>query len=242
MQFWSGGPISCARLFGWGAYLFALSIALLGLRLVWRDMSERVPFGTASIVGLELLFLVILVLSHAPLVLRSGADEAWIAATQGQGGGYVGWALAVLLIEGLGVAVGGLIVLAAVLAAIYLILTPWWGQIYPWGRHQFRRAVAGVNRWLTSRQGTPSGARTRRGTVVGEGPAARKKARRRNRARKATKRTKAKPHPADGSLPTVGSIGFGLASILWGYRRSPQDAHSLRTRWIALAFLPGLSK
>lgn len=188
--------------FGWGAYLFALSIAILGLRLVWRDMSERVPVGTASIVGLELLFLIILVVSHAPLVLRSGADEAWIAATQGQGGGYVGWALAVLLIEGLGVAVGGLIVVAAIVAAIYLILTPWWGQIYPWGRYQIRRAVAGVNRWLTSRQGTPVAPEPEEVPWWEEDPPPEKKSKKRS-ARKTTKRTRAKSRPADGSLPSL---------------------------------------
>jgi S-DNA-T family DNA segregation ATPase FtsK/SpoIIIE len=190
------------QVFGWGAYLFILSIALLGLRLVWRDMDERVPISTASIVGLELFFLVILVLSHAPLVLRSGADEAWIAATQGRGGGYVGWALAVLLIDGLGVAVGGLIVIAAVLAAIYLIVTPWWGQIYLWARHQVRQAIAAVNRWLMARQGTPVAPEPEEPPWWEEDPPPAKKSQKKP-TRKSTKQKKAKPRPADGSLPSL---------------------------------------
>jgi S-DNA-T family DNA segregation ATPase FtsK/SpoIIIE len=190
------------QVFGWGAYLFALSIAILGLRLVWRDMDERVPIGVASIVGLELLFLVILVFSHAPLVLRSGADEAWVAATQGEGGGFVGWALAVLLVEGLGVAVGGLVVLAAIIAAIYLILTPWWGQIYPWGRYQVRRAIVGINRWFTASQGTPVVPEPKEVLWWEEDPPPEGKAQKKS-AKKSTRRTKAKPRPADGSLPPL---------------------------------------
>ena len=88
------------QLFGWGGYLISLTLGLLGLRLIWQELSDRVPLGPSTLIGLELLVLIALLVSHAPLVLRQGADEALLAAEQGRAGGLVGWALAMLLIEG----------------------------------------------------------------------------------------------------------------------------------------------
>ena len=57
-----------SQLFGWGAYVVALGTGTLGLRMVWRDLDERLPFGPATVVGAELLLLVILVASHVPKI------------------------------------------------------------------------------------------------------------------------------------------------------------------------------
>jgi len=193
------------QIFGWGAYLIAVGIAVVGVRLLWTDLDQWVPFNTATVVGLELLALIVLTVSHAPYVLELGADDASLVAVQGEGGGYVGWALAVLLIEGLGVAVGALVLLAMLGLSFYLILFPWRGSILDWGHRQARLVVAAFDRWWLARQGTP---------VVPEpaeipwweqepDPAA---AETRKRARKPAKRSGRKtsrPQPADGSLPPL---------------------------------------
>jgi S-DNA-T family DNA segregation ATPase FtsK/SpoIIIE len=190
------------RLFGWCAYLVPLVVGLLGVRLLWRELRERAPIGPAALIGLELLFLVILSVSHAPLVLRLGADDALLAAEQGQGGGYVGWALVVLLLEGLGVMVGVLVLLAALLLAAVLLL-PWsWAEIQAWGRYQVRLAFAGINRWWMGRQGTlvepeppevpwweqePDPSEAKPGTKASRKP----------------RKKPAKRRPKDGSLPSL---------------------------------------
>jgi S-DNA-T family DNA segregation ATPase FtsK/SpoIIIE len=143
------------RLFGWGAYPVTLGLGLAGLLLLWRDLVERLPLDPATLLGLELLLLVFLVASHAPLVLRTGADEAFLAAEQGRAGGYVGWALAALLTESLGGLITALIMLAMLLAGLYLVLSLSWDDLQEWGQRQSRLVVATINRWWTARQGTP---------------------------------------------------------------------------------------
>ncbi len=142
------------QLFGWGGYLIALTLGMLGLRLIWRELSDRVPLVPSALIGLELLVLITLVVSHAPLVLSQDADEALLAAEQGRAGGLVGWALAMLLIEGVGVLVGVVILLAALAVAFILLFSVTWEDIRYWGEHQARSAVAILSRWWVARQGT----------------------------------------------------------------------------------------
>jgi S-DNA-T family DNA segregation ATPase FtsK/SpoIIIE len=143
------------QILGWGAYVLAVGVAALGVWLLWQDLQERLPIGPPTVVGLELVLLALLVASHAPLVLRSGADQAFMAAEQGQAGGYVGWALAVLLMEGLGALVGSVILLAVLLVGLYLVLSLSWADLQEWVQRQSRTVVAAFNRWWVARQGTP---------------------------------------------------------------------------------------
>ena len=143
------------QVFGWGAYLVTLGVGLVGLRLLWRDLREALPIGPTTLIGLELLLVVLLAASHAPLVLRTGADEAFLAAEQGRAGGYVGWAMAVLLIESLGSLITALTLLAALLVGLYLLLSVSWHDLQDWGLRQARLVVAAFSRWQATRQGTP---------------------------------------------------------------------------------------
>jgi S-DNA-T family DNA segregation ATPase FtsK/SpoIIIE len=143
------------RLFGWGAYVMVLGMAVLGVWLLWRGLRERVSVGPAMIVGLELTLLVLLAASHAPLVLRLGAGEAFLVAERGQAGGYVGWTLAVLLMEGLGTLIGSLVLLAVLLVGLYLIFSLSWIDLQDWIHRQSRMVTAAFNRWWVARQGTP---------------------------------------------------------------------------------------
>jgi len=62
------------RAFGWVAFLLLAGAAVVGLRLLWRDLREKLPLRPATLVAWELLLLVVLVASHVPLVVREGVD------------------------------------------------------------------------------------------------------------------------------------------------------------------------
>jgi len=190
------------RLFGWWALPLAVATAIAGIWLLWSDFRQRVLVSTTQVIGLELLFLALLTASHAPLVLRMGTDQAWLAAELGRGGGLVGCALAVLLIEGLGALAGALVLVILLLAVLYLMLSVSWEEMRDWGNHQMRLAAAAYGRWRTGQQGTP---------VVPEpeevpwweqeedpSKAKKKKASRKPRAAKG-----GKPQPRQGTLPPL---------------------------------------
>ncbi len=142
------------HLFGWGSYPVALGIGLWGLLLVWQELKRRLPVGPRTVVGCELLLLVLLVASHAPVILQD-PDEALLAAQAGRGGGYVGWSLGVLLLGNLGVFVGSAVLVAGLLVAVTLVLPLSWADVKGWVHGQRRMIAAAWGRWRTARQGRP---------------------------------------------------------------------------------------
>ncbi|MBE2221043.1 MAG: DNA translocase FtsK 4TM domain-containing protein [Anaerolineae bacterium] len=86
------------QIFGWGTYplffIFALVGLLIALRKVKRPLSTHIR--TSQIVGLELIWLALLPISH----LLTGATQA--DAYLGLGGGLVGWALSEPLLDLIG--------------------------------------------------------------------------------------------------------------------------------------------
>ena len=188
--------------FGWVAFAVSLGAGVVGLRLLWRELYEWMGLSPATWVGLELLLLVLLVASHAPVVLRVGVDEAWLAAQQGHGGGYVGWALAVLLVKGLGAVVGSLVLLVVLVFALSLVLSLSWWDVQEWGWRQVRLVAAAFGRWQLARQGTP---------VAPESPEvpwweeerAPKAESRKKKKNKPARSKKSRPRPTDGRLPPL---------------------------------------
>lgn len=191
------------RTFGWWAFLVTLVASVVGLRLLWRDLYERLPLSPAMVVALEVLLLVVLVASHAPLVVRLGADEAWLAAQQGRGGGYVGWALAVLLMEGLGPLVGSAILVAVLALLLIFLLSLTWQDLVEWSQHQVRLVVAAFNRWQMARQGTPVLPEPPEVPWWEQEPDSTEARPRKKVVKKSSRRKKARPRPADGSLPSL---------------------------------------
>ena len=188
--------------FGWLAFPVTLGVALAGLRLLWREFYERWSLPPATLVALELLLLVILVASHAPLVIRMGGDEAALAAQQGRGGGYIGWAVAVLLIEGLGPAVGSLVLLALLMVSLYLLLSLSWEDLMDWGWRQARATAAALGRWRTTHQGTPVVPDIEKVPWWEQEPEPAAPKPRKKRKRPAASR-KPKSRPVDGNLPPL---------------------------------------
>lgn len=193
---------SVRQVTGWVAFPLALGIAVAGLRLLWPAFYHRWSLFPATLVALELLLLVTMVASHIPLVVRMGADEAWLAAQQGRGGGYIGWALAVLLVEGLGPLVGSLVLFVVLMLSIFLLLSLSWDDLLAWGWHQIRIVSAAFSRWRLSRQGTPVAPEVEEvpwweqelETSQVETPKKRKRS---------PPRKKPKPRPLDGNLPPL---------------------------------------
>ncbi|MGD8625426.1 MAG: DNA translocase FtsK, partial [Anaerolineae bacterium] len=182
-----------------------VGLGLVGLVLLWQSLAERVPVTPAVVVGLELLLLAFLVASHAPLVIRQGADEAFLAANRGEAGGYVGWALATLLVEGLGALIGAVVLVAVVMVGLYLLLPISWLDLQDWGAYHSRRMAAALSRWWTARQGQPVAPEVaevpwwEREPDPAEAKAAKRKAKKSRKGKKRRRRPKA----ADGALPPL---------------------------------------
>ena len=79
--------------FGWGAYPLLLSLAAGGLHLTLRQVERPYHIRVAQVIGFELVLLTLLPLSYQ----LSGATLP--EAHLGKGGGLVGWALSVPLLD-----------------------------------------------------------------------------------------------------------------------------------------------
>jgi S-DNA-T family DNA segregation ATPase FtsK/SpoIIIE len=189
--------------FGWMVYPLTVGLAAVALRLVWRQLYDRLPLSPGIWVGLELLVLVIIVAFHAPLVIRLGPDEAWLAAEEGGGGGYVGWALAVLLVEGLGPVIGSLVLLAILILALYLLLSLSWLDVSEWAHRQVRLVAAAMSRWRSRYKGQPVAPELEEVPWWEQDPPPAKAKPRSNRTRKRPKAKRSKPRTTEGHLPPL---------------------------------------
>jgi S-DNA-T family DNA segregation ATPase FtsK/SpoIIIE len=195
--------LAVRRTFGWWALPVTLVAAGVGLRLLWPDLYDRLPLSPITVIALEVLLLVILVASHAPLLVRLGSDEAWLAAQQGRGGGYVGWALAMLLIESLGPLISSALLLTILALLLLMLLSLTWEDLAEWGRRQARLLVATFHRWQTGRQGTPVVPEPSETPWWEQEPEPSDVKPRKKAAKKSSKRPRARSRPANGNLPPL---------------------------------------
>ncbi len=82
-------------LFGYGSVIVSAGILALGIVMLLPKMGVVVKLGTRRILALELAFLAALALLH----LLSGDTELKALARAGEGGGYVGWGLSVVIVS-----------------------------------------------------------------------------------------------------------------------------------------------
>lgn len=108
---------------GWAAYPFWLSIAALGVHLVLWKVERPYSIRSTQIIGLELMLLALLPLSHQ----WSGATLA--DAHIGKGGGLVGWALAFPLVEFLGPLLANSFYILLLLYGAALVLKIGWDDV-----------------------------------------------------------------------------------------------------------------
>ncbi|MFB0536164.1 MAG: DNA translocase FtsK 4TM domain-containing protein, partial [Anaerolineae bacterium] len=113
------------HLFGWGAYLVALALGAGGIILLAHNLQPGSIIGWKMVIGLELVFLAGLALVH----LLSLHPDPLQLAHDGEGGGYVGWAISSVLSQALGPLMAFLILLATAIAGLILTFDLSLGQI-----------------------------------------------------------------------------------------------------------------
>jgi len=84
--------------FGWGVYLTPVGLGAAGLWLLLQSMGRSPTVAWERVAGAVLLACALLALTH----LLIPAPERRAAAGQGRGGGYLGWAISLLLVSGVG--------------------------------------------------------------------------------------------------------------------------------------------
>ena len=114
------------ELFGWGAYPLLLSIAAGGLYLTLRKVDHPYHPRISQVIGFELLLLTLLPLSF--IISGSTLPEAHL----GKGGGLVGWALSVPLLDFFGPLLTGLFYLALLAYSVSLLAGFGYDDLLAW--------------------------------------------------------------------------------------------------------------
>ncbi|MCR4405425.1 MAG: DNA translocase FtsK [Anaerolineae bacterium] len=112
------------QIFGWGALVVALVLLAGGVLLLFRNLGARLGLRWEMIIGLEVMFAAGLALLH----LLSFSDDPLRLAREGGGGGYIGWALSVLLRNTLGSLLAGLVLLIALGMGAVVTFNLDWGD------------------------------------------------------------------------------------------------------------------
>lgn len=110
--------------FGWGVYPLFLIVAGVGVHMMLRKVERPYHIRPTQIIGLELILLPALALSHQ----ISGATM--VDAYQGQAGGLVGWALSEPLLDFLGPILTGLLYISLLVWGIALLIGLRWQMIH----------------------------------------------------------------------------------------------------------------
>jgi S-DNA-T family DNA segregation ATPase FtsK/SpoIIIE len=100
--------------FGWGGWVVALSLGFGGTHLFLGPGKRPWRITPTQVIGSEVVFVASLALSHLTSARHSDASLA--LAISGRGGGYIGWALSVPLVDGV-----GMLLAWSVLAAVWLL-------------------------------------------------------------------------------------------------------------------------
>jgi len=111
---------------GWGVLPLCLTVALLGLYLVIRRLELQFTFQSSQLIGIEIILLVTLALSH--LFFGNGLNGALL----GKGGGLIGWALSEPIVEFLGPTLAGVVALITVAIGVVLVAKIGYGDVVMW--------------------------------------------------------------------------------------------------------------
>ena len=109
--------------FGWGAYPLALSVMAASLHVALRKVERPYHIRTTQVIGLELILLTALPLSHQ--LTNATLPDAYL----GKGGGLVGWALSESLRDFFGPFLTGLFYLSLLAYGLALITGFGWDDL-----------------------------------------------------------------------------------------------------------------
>jgi len=120
-DWWSNGLY---RLFGWGAFLFAIMIGAIGVLIIARTQNIVLLTPWKSVIAIEIAFFAFL-----PVLTAFGAFEdkdLWSMITAGNGGGVVGWGLLMIVAPILPRYAAGILYLLITIVALTIGLRlPW---------------------------------------------------------------------------------------------------------------------
>lgn len=122
------------QILGWGAYVVFLLAAFVGIHIALRGIDKPYQVHPAQIIGIELIVITLMALSH----LIRGLTLA--DAFAGRGGGLVGWALSEPLVDFLGLFLATLFYLGLLVWGIMLISGRTWAHV--------RQGLEGLSRKL----------------------------------------------------------------------------------------------
>ncbi len=160
--------------FGWGSWVIALSVVFAGLHLALRTVGRPWKIGPRQVIGFEILFVASLALTHVSSATNE--EVALTLAAAGRGGGYVGWALAIPLVDGLGFLTSWLVLVVMWLIGAALLFQVERQDIQAW----FLRLSAGMRDWaerIQQHEGRPETMPPARQSGARPKPAAQKPAR-----------------------------------------------------------------
>jgi S-DNA-T family DNA segregation ATPase FtsK/SpoIIIE len=113
------------RVFGLGAYLAAVGLALAGYFLIRRAQGAPLRIRWLRLIGLEVAFVAGLAALHA----AAWWAEPWALIDLGAGGGIVGWGLSILLVESIGRALTAIVFIAVAIGGLTLALQIDWPSL-----------------------------------------------------------------------------------------------------------------
>src|SRR3972149_1562337 len=111
-------------IFGWGAFVVAILIGLLGALIIRVAQSPVTNTPWRLIIGLEIAFFAALGAMHA---LTPGVD-LWKLQAQGNGGGAIGWALSLPLVGSIGQSGAGIVFMLIGLIGLAVAFKLPWSQ------------------------------------------------------------------------------------------------------------------
>ncbi|NIV36066.1 MAG: DUF87 domain-containing protein, partial [Anaerolineae bacterium] len=111
---------------GWGVWLMPVCFVGLGLWLIFQGLDRELGVERERPVGAVLLFLLALALVH----LIAGGDDPQALAAQGDGGGYLGYAMSNLLVSALGTPAAVLVLVTLSIIGLMMVFGVWLDDVW----------------------------------------------------------------------------------------------------------------
>ena len=111
---------------GWGVWLMPIFFVGLGLWLIFRGLDRELGVERERPVGAIFLFVLVLALVH----LIAGGDDLQALAAQGDGGGYLGYAVSNLLVSALGTPATVLVLVTLSFISLMMVFGVWLDDVW----------------------------------------------------------------------------------------------------------------